>query len=172
MRSPLAIPYATYRVIAIIICIILARSASAQLKLGDTIPHIILQNDKNQLVSIQSFKGNILLIDFWASWCAPCRKANQKLRRLYDKNKHDSFEIIGISFDKDLTKWRKAIEKDHLQYTQLSEPTGFDARISSIFGVESLPSSFLFNQDGRLVAMNPDEEQIKKIITQFKKHHP
>lgn len=134
--------------------------ASAQIKVGDSYPDVQLQNNKNATVKLNSFKGKTVLVDFWASWCAPCRVANKKLVRLYDQYKGQNFEIVGISIDIDKTKWLKAIEKDKMKHQQLIDPKGFDAKAALLFGVEQLPSAYLFDASGKLVAINPTEEQI------------
>lgn len=154
--------------IAALFLIILSFStATAQIKLGDTFPDIQLQNDKNAAVKLNSFKGKTVLVDFWASWCAPCRLANKKLVKLYDKYKNQNFEIVGISIDTDKTKWLKAIEKDKLKHQQLIDPKGFDAKTAITFGVEALPAAYLFDASGKLITINPTEAQ---IIAQIKKN--
>lgn len=93
--------------------------------------------------------------------------ANKKLVQLHFELKEQKFEIIGVSLDTDKTKWINAIKKDKIEYTQLNEPKGFDANVAVRFGVEQLPTSFLFDRNGRLLAINPKEEE---IIAQIKKH--
>lgn len=138
----------------------------AQLKVGDSLPDITLQNDKNLDITLRSFEGKTVLVDFWASWCLPCRKANKHLVKLYDKYKDKNFEIVGISIDTDSTKWLKAIQQDRLKHQQLIDPKGFDASSALLFGVDALPAAYLFDPSGKLVAINPTEEQ---IISQIKK---
>jgi thiol-disulfide isomerase/thioredoxin len=137
-------------------------SIQAQLKIGDSIPNLQLMNTKNEEILISSFKGKLVLIDFWASWCAPCRKANKKMVQLHATS-YNRIEIIGISLDKDRSKWIAAIEKDKIKYTQLIDPNGFDAKTALIFGVEELPTTYLFNNDGKLIAINPSEEQLLNL---------
>ncbi len=138
--------------------------ATAQIKVGDTIPSITLKSSSNEDVNITSFKGKYVLIDFWASWCAPCRLGNKKLVKLHKEVSSDKIEIIGISIDTDANKWLKAIEKDKIKFTQLIDAKGFEAETAQLFGVDELPSKFLFNQDGILIAKNPTEEEILKLI--------
>lgn len=138
--------------------------ATAQIKIGDSIPSITLKNNSNQDINITSFKGKYVLIDFWASWCAPCRLGNKKLVKLHNEMSSDKIEIIGISIDTDTNKWLKAIEKDKIKFTQLIDSKGFDAETAVQFGVDELPSKYLFNQEGILIAKNPSEEEIIKLI--------
>ena len=115
-------------------------------------------------VNITSFKGKYVLIDFWASWCGPCRLGNKKLVKLHNEVSSDKIEIIGISIDTDTNKWLKAVEKDKIKFTQLIDANGFDAKAAVLFGVDELPSKYLFNPEGILIAINPSEEEIMKLI--------
>jgi thiol-disulfide isomerase/thioredoxin len=140
--------------------------ATAQIQIGDSLPNSSLANVKNETVDLSSFKGKTILVDFWASWCAPCRLANRKLVQLHSELAGHKFEIIGVSLDTDITKWINAIKKDKIEYIQLNEPKGFDAKVAVRFGVEQLPTTYMFDSEGRLLAFNPTEEE---IIAQIKK---
>ena len=142
----------------------IANIATAQINVGDTIPSVTLKSRGNKDINITSIKGKYVLIDFWASWCSPCRLGNKKLVRLYNEVSPDKIEIIGISIDTDVNKWLKAIEKDKIKYTQLIDSKGFDAETAVQFGVDELPSKYLFNQEGILIAKNPSDEEIIKLI--------
>ena len=149
------------------ILLLATASANAQIKEGQLLPNLQLQNNKNATVKLKSFAGKTVLVDFWASWCAPCRVANKKLVKLYAEYKSQNFEIIGISLDTDKAKWLKAIEKDKMTHTQLIDPKGFDAKSAVAFGVEALPATYLFDASGKLIAINPTEAQ---IVSQIKKN--
>ena len=149
------------------ILLLATTSANAQIKQGDTFPDLQLQSNKNANVKLKSFAGKTVLVDFWASWCAPCRVANKKLVKLYTQYKSQNFEIIGISLDTDKAKWLKAIEKDKMTHTQLIDPKGFDAKSAVAFGVVALPATYLFDASGKLIAINPTEAQ---IVSQIKKN--
>lgn len=137
---------------------------TAQVKVGDTIPSITLKSNTNGDVDISSFKGKYILIDFWASWCGPCRLGNKKLVKLHNEVSSSKIEIIGISIDTDANKWLKAIERDKIKFTQLIDPKGFEANAALLFGVDELPAKYLFNPEGILIAKNPTEEEIIKLI--------
>lgn len=137
---------------------------NAQIKVGDKLPAIKLKSSQNSDVNLTSFQGKYILIDFWASWCGPCRLGNKKLVKLHNEISPDKIEIIGISIDTDANKWLKAIEKDKIKFTQLIDPKGFDSNTAIQFGLEELPSKFLFSPHGILIATNPTEEEITKLI--------
>ena len=137
---------------------------NAQIKVGDKLPAITLKSISNSDVNLTSFQGKYILIDFWASWCGPCRLGNKKLVKLHNEVSSDKIEIIGISIDTDISKWLKAVEKDKIKFTQLIDPEGFDANTAIKFGVDELPSKYLFNPQGILIAKNPSEEEIIKFI--------
>lgn len=148
----------------LILLILFSFTAQGQVKIGGNMPTFTLLDANNKKVSSSSFNQKYILIDFWASWCAPCRLGNKKLVQLYktvDKNK---IEIIGISLDTDKLKWNNAIKKDKIEFTQLIDPNGFDAKTAMQFGVEELPSKFIFNEKGILIAINPTDEEIIKYF--------
>ena len=147
-----------------VLVIFFSITTNAQTKIGDAIPSITLKSNTNNEVAITSFKGKYVLVDFWASWCVPCRLGNKKLVKLHNEVSASKVEIIGISIDTDANKWLKAIEKDKIKFTQLIDPKGFDANAALQFGVDELPSKYLFNPEGILIAKNPSEEEIIKLI--------
>ena len=149
--------------ITLLVCITTIM-ANAQLKVGDTMPSITLKSNTNKQMDLAKLQGKYMLVDFWASWCAPCRLGNRKLVKLHTDLADKNIEIVGISIDIDVSKWLKAIEKDKIKFLQLIDMKGFASKSAILFGVEALPASFLFNEKGILIATNPTEEQIIKIL--------
>lgn len=148
----------------ILLFVVFTCSINAQIKIGDNIPSMLLKSSNDKEINIATLKGKYLLVDFWASWCAPCRIGNRKLVKLYNQLDTSKFEIIGISIDNDPIKWKNAIAKDKIKYPQFIDPKGFEAKSAVHFGVEELPSKFLFNQAGKLISINPSEEELNRII--------
>lgn len=103
------------------ICLLISAISFAQLKAGQDAPGISLSDVKGKLENLSDHKGKVVLVDFWASWCAPCRKANPNLVRLYKKYKQKGFEIFGVSIDENKTSWKKAIASDKITWPQVIE---------------------------------------------------
>lgn len=126
-----------------------------------------LASHKGDSVSLSSLKGKVLLIDFWASWCVPCRYSNRGLVKLYSKYKDKGFEILGVSVDEDVKDWKKAITKDKITWIQVNDTGGWDALAAIKWKVEALPSSFLIDREGNLVAIDLDKKDLEKKIIEL-----
>lgn len=144
--------------------LLMCMATQAQIRLADPLPKITLANVSGQAVTVSPQAGQYVLIDFWASWCAPCRKKNRALVAWQQTWKAAPLQIVGISVDTDPQKWIKALEKDQIHYQQLNDPKGFDAPTAVLFGVEQLPASYLFDKTGKLIAINPTLEEISNVL--------
>ena len=116
-------------------------------------PLFQLPNVDNDLIQLADFRGRYVLLDFWASWCAPCREENPHLVQLYDRFRGDDFEILGISVDTDREKWIEAIEADEMEWPQLSNLKGRD-EVSTMYGVKAVPQNFLLDPEGVIIGKN------------------
>lgn len=121
---------------------------------GEEIANLSQSDTSGREVSLSSFKGKYMLVDFWASWCGPCRAENPNLLKAYDTYKSKGFTVVGISLDSDANKWKKAIEEDRMPWTQLSDLKGRENEIAQYYNVRGIPWNILVDPDGRIVARN------------------
>ena len=125
-----------------------AMSGSAQVKNGMAAPELSLPDAKGQILRLSDLKGKVVLIDFWASWCTPCRKNNPHLVALYRKLHGKGFEIFGVSIDEDPADWQEAIAKDKIDWPQVNDHLGWRAVSAQTYGVEAIPASYLIDRQG------------------------
>lgn len=113
-----------------------------------------MNDENNNPVSTASFKGKYLLIDFWASWCSPCRAENPNVVKAYNLFHKKGFEILGVSFDQNKEKWLKAIKDDKLNWKHVSDLKGWNNAVGKLYGVRSIPQNILINKEGIIIAKN------------------
>lgn len=138
--------------------------AAAQPRQGQPAAEIALPAVNGDTVRLSSLRGKVVLLDFWASWCVPCRGTNRELTKLYPKYKDKGFEILGVSFDEDTEKWKAAIVKDKISWLQVNEPGKWDARTAINWQISALPTSFLIDRDGTLLAMDLTGKALEKAL--------
>ena len=110
--------------------------------------------DSSGMRGPENFRGKVLLIDFWASWCGPCRKENPNVVRMYKQHKDQGFDILGVSLDKQYGRWAQAVAKDGLEWTHVSDLRGWQNAAAQQYGVRSIPATVLLDREGRIVARN------------------
>jgi len=124
-------------------------------------------NPEGEILSLESLKGKVTIIDFWASWCRPCRIENPNLVRLYKRMHDKGLEIVGVSLDKSKVNWERAIEDDGLIWNHVSSLQYWKEPIAVLYGVRSIPEAFVLNEDGVIVAKNLRGAQLDAKIEEL-----
>lgn len=140
---------------------------SAQPMQGQLAAEIALPSMSGDTVRLSSFKGKVVLLDFWASWCGPCRYANKGLGKIYDKFNSKGFEIYSVSLDQEKEDWVKAIKKDRIKWKQVIDPGGWETPTALKWGIYALPTTFLIDKDGRLLAMDLEGKDLEKALKEI-----
>ncbi len=140
---------------------------SSNLSKGGFAPDFSSQTLEGKEISLYSFISNkkIVLIDFWASWCSPCRKENKNVLKIYNRYKNDGFDIISISLDSNPEKWKEAIILDKLEWTHVSNLEGWNDKIAKLYNVTAVPSSFLVDCKGKIIATNLRGDNLEKVVS-------
>ncbi len=142
--------------------------AMKSVAVGVEAPELSFENPKGEIISLSSLRGKYVLIDFWASWCKPCRMENPNVVRTYAQYKDKGFEILGVSLDKTKDAWVNAIAADGLTWPQMSDLGGWQSQPAQIYGVRSIPATVLVDPDGIIIAKNLRgsslEEKLKEIF--------
>ncbi|MEY4288705.1 MAG: hypothetical protein RLZZ30_793 [Bacteroidota bacterium] len=128
-----------------------------------------LKLDRKKSLSLSDLRGQIVLIDFWASWCGPCRKENPNVVQTYEKYKNDGFTIVSVSLDTDLEKWKNAIQQDQLSWpNHVSDLGGWNSKVAKQYQVNSVPFTVLIDREGHVIKTNLRgpalEEELKRIF--------
>ena len=134
---------------------------------GNPAVDFALNDTTGNPIAISSFKGNYLLIDFWASWCAPCRHENPNVVNLYNDFKGKGFEIIGVSFDESRSKWIDAIHQDQLTWPHVSDLKGWSSAAGKLYAVSSIPATVLLNREGTIIAKNLRGDALRKKLEEL-----
>ncbi len=145
-----------------------ARSAYAQVfggsMVGKQAPDFTQNDPSGKPVSLGEFKGNVTLLEFWASWCGACRAANPELVKTYEKYHDKGFSILAVSLDADKEHWLKAIEKDGLEWAHVSELNRFKNTAAKLYHVSGIPSNFLIDTNGKIIQYNLKEEELNEYL--------
>jgi peroxiredoxin len=132
-------------------------------------PELSLPDVNGNTVTLSSFKGKYVLVDFWASWCLPCRKENPNVVQAYNKYKDKNFTILGVSLDKEKGDWLGAIESDKLSWTQVSDLQEWSSAAVSTFNFNGIPFNVLVDPDGKIIAQSLRGDSLEKKLREVLK---
>jgi len=127
-------------------------SAATKLSIGNIAPEINLADTTGKLVALSSLKGKVVLIDFWASWCGPCKQEMPNMKKIYAKYKDKGFEIYGVSLDKYKNSWVNYINKDSLNWLQVSDLKYWQSEGAALYDVKAIPYTVLIDKEGKIIA--------------------
>lgn len=158
-NSPLASQFQTY---------VTSMQTVMNTAVGKDAPDIKLKNPDGKDIALSSLRGKVVLIDFWASWCRPCRQENPNVVVAYNKFKNKGFDIYSVSLDQKADKWKEAIEQDKLTWAaHVSDLGGWNSAAAAQYNVRSIPSSFLIDKNGKIVAKNLRGEALDAKLTEI-----
>ena len=133
-------------------------------------PEIALENPSGNIMKLSDLKGKVVLIDFWASWCGPCRAENPNVVKMYQKFKDKGFTIFSVSLDEDAAKWEEAISKDKLAWEfHVSDLKGWKSSVVANYGIEGIPFTVLVNKEGKIIGKNLRGEKLEETLNELLK---
>ena len=138
-------------------------------EIGKVAPDFSAPNPEGKTVSLKESLGKVTIIDFWASWCGPCRQENPNVVKLYNQYKDQGLAIIGVSLDKDADAWKKAIADDQLAWTQISNVKFWQDPIAKQYGISSIPATFILDSKGVIVAKDLRGAELEAKVAELLK---
>jgi thiol-disulfide isomerase/thioredoxin len=131
---------------------------------GKEAPDIKLPTPEGKELSLSSFRGKLVLVDFWASWCGPCRTEMPNVVKVYKKYHDKNFEIFGVSLDQDMNRWVEAIKSDGITWPQVSDLKYWNSEVVRTYGIDGIPFTVLVDKDGKIIAKGLRGVELEKAI--------
>ncbi|UKT65283.1 peroxiredoxin family protein [Pedobacter mucosus] len=139
-------------------------SALKAVQVGQIAPEFTMNTADGKAISLANYKGKYVLVDFWASWCQPCRQENPNVVKVYNKYKDRNFDILGISLDTDKAAWLNAVKADGLLWSHVSELKDFNGETVKKYQVQAIPASFLIDPNGKIAAKNLRGDELDAFL--------
>lgn len=136
-------------------------------EIGSMAPDFTAPNPKGDYVALNKFTGKVTVIDFWASWCGPCRQENPNMVKMYAELHSKGLEILGVSLDEEASKWKEAITKDQLTWDQISNLKKWKDPIANLYSIQSIPATVLIDKTGKIVAKDLRGSELKAKIVEL-----
>ncbi|MFM2137706.1 MAG: hypothetical protein RJA57_13 [Bacteroidota bacterium] len=141
-----------------------AQTPSVGTRQGQLATDVALPTIQGDTLRLSNFRGQVVLLDFWASWCGPCRVANKGLTKIYSRYHKKGFEIYSVSLDNDPDEWVRAIKKDKITWKQVIATGSWNAPVARQWNIEAIPTTFLIGRDGRIIAMDLEGSALEKVL--------
>lgn len=143
--------------------------ASKMIKVGQDAPDFAQPDANGNMISLSDFRGQFILVDFWASWCGPCREENPNLRKAYDNYKSKGLEVLAVSIDdtKGRDAWLQAIIDDDLPWIHVADLKGWRNDAATLYGVRGVPQNYLIDPQGKIVALNLRGEELHTVLEEI-----
>lgn len=135
-----------------------------KLAVGQPAPEFEAYTPTNKTVKLSDYRGKYVLVDFWASWCMPCRKENPNLVRIYNTYKGKGFDILGVSLDNNPGSWMRAIEEDKLTWTNVSDLKAWSSDLIINYRIKAIPSSVVLDPQGKIIAKNLRSKELEDLL--------
>lgn len=151
-----------------IAAILLQLSATAQPPVGSKAPEISLPSESGEITKLSSLQGKVVLLDFWASWCRPCRMTNKQVQPIYKKYKDKGFEIFSVSVDASKPAWLSAVRQDNITWTHVIDTRAANGNnLTNVWNIRYIPSTFLIDKQGKIVAVAPEKDELEKLLKEM-----